>query len=182
MLYIRINEEVPLNFQECLQHRFIFDAPSHDEYDDITMEFFLTPTKWLAFSHYWRYDGDERETRAMWDSLTLTPNEHVSYWVSYSQFKDDHIGDNRERFAELGMDVKLSEKYLMELKQRYDLEKSVTRENRVSFIRDLHDWEAALCLRDRRRLYRDRELQVTFAMHFKFPGKDIPAFPLVSPY
>lgn len=160
-----------------------YDDDDHDgEYEDLLMELALTPNKFLEFRHFWRYDLDEGETVAMWDGLTIIPDERMKFTVGYSQFKDTHNSIAEESYATFDMKLAMSKKWTMELRERYDLERSMSSDTRCSFIRDLHDWEAAFSVRNRRRLYRDDDFQVTFGMQFKLPGQLPGGFPLADRY
>lgn len=153
-----------------------------DEYEDLIMELRLTPNRFVAFSHYWRYDIDARETMAVWDGLSITPNDKLTYSFGYSQFQDVYDSMVQERYADFSMAVELSEKYSMQFAHQYDIERSTARETEWSVIRDLHDWNAAFSIRDKQRLYQESDTQITFSMSFKLPDGKKPQFPFVSDF
>ncbi|HNT36765.1 MAG TPA: hypothetical protein PKH07_17385, partial [bacterium] len=150
------------------------------EYEDFMMELSLTPNKYVEFKHFWLYDLDQSQTAAMWDGLTIIPDDRVKFTVGYAQFEDTHNVMDRESYATFDMKLAMSKKWAMELRERYDLEQSYFRDSRCSFIRDLHDWEAAFSVRNRKRLYRDDEFQITFGMQFKLPTQAAGGFPLAD--
>jgi len=163
-----------------------------NEHEDVITELIITPVEWAQFTHYWRYDPDSRNTLAMWDNLTLTPNEKVTVSVSYSHFRSiytrtgtpsmvlAHSGSTSERFVDVRMDVVLSKKWTMELEHQYDLEESLVRENRIAFVRDLHDWNAVLSFRQTERRYRDKDFQITVGLQFKLPDRPTSVLPFMS--
>ena len=154
-----------LRFDNLVYMDDLADSDDH-RYTDYFEELRISPLRWMSFGNYLRYDVDDSTIRTSNTYLELHPAARWGARIGFNSFDDPFIDEEEQEEIYLSTRYQLSHKWSVLLAHRYDVDDSTSRKNSVTFVRNLHDFQALIELEQRNRQDRDDEFSVMFALRF----------------
>ena len=141
------------------------DSDDH-RYTDYFEELQVSPLRWMSFGNYLRYDVDDDSVRTSNTYLDFHPASRWGARIGYNSFTDLFIDEDEQEEVYVGAHYRLSKKWSVLLAHRYDVDENTIRKNRITFVRNLHDFEALIELEQENRKDREDEFSILFALRF----------------